>query len=263
LELIGYAASLLIGLSLGLIGGGGSILTVPVLVYLFGLDAISATAYSLFIVGATSLVGAVRNLYLKNIDVKIAAVFAIPSLIAVYSVRRFLMPALPETLDFFFFTANKDIFILLFFAVIMLLASYRMIVPSKKDVGREQSEKDKLPYLLIAGEGLAVGGITGFVGAGGGFLIIPALVLLVGLPMKRAVATSLLIISVKSLIGFIGDVQNYEINWSLLTVVTSLAIGGIFIGMALNQRIDGGKLKKGFGWFVLVMAISMIAAELV
>ena len=263
MEFIGYAASLLIGLSLGLIGGGGSILTVPVLVYLFGLDAISATAYSLFVVGATSLVGAIKNLYLKNIDVKIAAVFAVPSLIAVYTVRRYLMPSLPDTLDLFFFTAGKDIFILMFFAFIMLLAAYRMIIPSKKDKSEDQNKKNSLPYLLIAGEGLAVGGITGFVGAGGGFLIIPALVLLVGLPMKRAVATSLLIISVKSLIGFIGDVQNFEINWSLLTVVTLLAIGGIFIGMGLNQRIDGGKLKKGFGWFVLVMAISMIAAELI
>ncbi len=261
IDLLGYFGALLIGLTLGLIGGGGSILTVPVLVYILAVNPVTATAYSLFVVGTSSLVGAINKMKNKLVDFRTATVFAIPAFIAVYSTRKFLVPAIPEhifTLGGFELT--KDNGIMIFFAVIMVVASISMI----KNNGEEEifGNKVKYNYPLIIIEGIVVGILTGIVGAGGGFLIIPALVLLAKLPMKKAVATSLLIIAVKSLIGFIGDVQNLNIDWIFLLTFTAISILGIFIGGYLNKFIDGKKLKKGFGWLVLVMGIYIIWKEM-
>lgn len=258
---MGYIGALVIGVVLGLIGGGGSILTVPVFVYLLSINPVTATAYSLFVVGSSSLVGAANTMKKKLVDFRTATVFAIPAFMAVYSTRKFLVPAIPEHLiTLWGFEITKAIGIMLFFAVIMIVASISMI----KNNGREElpETKVKYNYPLIILEGLGVGVITGIVGAGGGFLIIPALVLLAKLPMKKAVATSLLIIAIKSLIGFIGDVENLEIDWIFLLIFTGLSILGIFLGGYLNQFINGQKLKKGFGWFVLVMGVYIIGKEL-
>jgi uncharacterized protein len=259
-EILGYIGALLIGIVLGLIGGGGSILTVPIMVYALSLNPVIATAYSLFVVGATSLIGAFKNMMKGMVDFKTAIIFAIPAFIAVYLTRAFLIPAIPEELfrvgDF---TVTKDLAIMLFFAIIMLLASVSMIRNKRKETDEETKVTYNYPLIIV--EGLVVGAITGIVGAGGGFLIIPALVLLAKLPMKKAVATSLLIIAIKSLIGFIGDVQAYHIDWQFLLIFTGISIVGIFIGIWLNKFIDGKKLKKGFGWFVLVMGIYIIYKE--
>lgn len=261
IDLLGYLGALLIGVVLGLIGGGGSILTVPVLVYLLSINPVTATAYSLFVVGASSLVGALNNLKKKLVDFRTATVFSIPAFIAVYATRKYLVPAIPEHIfTLWDFEVTKDIGIMLFFAVIMIVASVSMIRETSKEDLRETKVKYNYPLIII--EGVVVGVLTGIVGAGGGFLIIPALVLLAKLPMKKAVATSLLIIAVKSLIGFIGDVQNLDIDWVFLLIFTGLSIIGIFLGGYLNKFIDGRKLKKGFGWFVLVMGIYIIGKEL-
>ncbi|WP_341200609.1 sulfite exporter TauE/SafE family protein [Croceibacter atlanticus] len=261
IEILGYIGALLIGLVLGLIGGGGSILTVPILVYALALNPVVATAYSLFVVGATSLVGAVKNMMKGMVDFKTAIIFAIPAFIAVYLTRAFLIPAIPEELftvgDFM---VTKNLAIMLFFAIIMLLASVSMIRNKRKETDEEAEITYNYPLIIV--EGLVVGTITGIVGAGGGFLIIPALVLLAKLPMKKAVATSLFIIAIKSLIGFLGDVQNLEIDWSFLLIFTGISIVGIFIGIWLTKFIDGKKLKKAFGWFVLVMGIYIIYKEI-
>ena len=259
--IIGFASAILIGVSLGLIGGGGSILTVPVLVYILGVNPVLATAYSLFVVGSTSLVGAATYMKKGLVNYKTALVFAIPSFIAVFLTRKFLIPALPDPL----FTLGeaiitKNIGIMVFFAVIMLAASYSMIKGKKGGDAVEGEVKFNFP--MIALEGLVVGVITGIVGAGGGFLIIPALVLLAKLPMKLAVGTSLLIIAAKSLIGFLGDVSTQTIDWQLLLIFTSLSIVGIFIGSALSKKINEQVLKTGFGWFVLVMGIYIITKVL-
>lgn len=255
LEIFGYVGALLIGVVLGLIGGGGSIITLPVLVYMFGINPVLATAYSLFIVGFSSLFGAIRNMQKKLIDFRTAIVFSIPAFIAVYVTRMYLVPAIPESLfSVGDFEITKNVAIMAFFALIMLLASVSMI-KDKKEVIEAEGVKVTFNYPLIVLEGVVVGVITGIVGAGGGFLIIPALVLLAKLPMKKAVATSLLIIAVKSLIGFLGDVQNYAIDWVFLGVFTAFAAVGIFAGIWLNKFIDGDKLKKGFGWFLVVMGI--------
>ena len=260
--IIGFAAAILIGISLGLIGGGGSILTVPVLVYILGVNPVLATAYSLFVVGSTSLVGAATYMRKGLVNYKTALVFAVPSFIAVFLTRKFLVPALPDPL----FTVGeaiitKNIGIMVFFALIMLAASYSMIF-AKKCVDCDEDEPVAFNFPMIALEGSVVGVITGIVGAGGGFLIIPALVLLAKLPMKMAVGTSLLIIAAKSLIGFLGDLSTQTIDWQMLLIFTGLSIVGIFIGSALSKKINEKVLKTGFGWFVLVMGIYIITKEL-
>ena len=262
MEIIGYFASLVIGVSLGLIGGGGSILTVPVLVYLFGIDPVIATAYSLFIVGSTSLVGTFPKYKQGLVNLKTALIFGAPAIATVYATRKFIVPIIPaEIVTVGNLVITKSVFLMLIFAVLMVFASVSMIREKKKDLNQPE-EAQSFNYPLILLEGIVVGILTGLVGAGGGFLIIPALVLFSKLPMKQAVGTSLLIIAAKSLIGFTGDLGHYTMDWKLLSMITTLAIAGIFIGNALSHKIDGDKLKKGFGWFVLVMGIYIISKEL-
>ena len=328
----GYIAAVVIGFTLGLIGGGGSILTVPVLVYLLHINPVLATAYSLFVVGISSTVGAFNYMKKGLLNYKTAIIFAVPSFIAVFLTRRFLVPAIPDelfsigqldiTTELLFivvlivamlmvslvslnriyqgdkkhvkafllvtpaaimvflvrqflipripdnlivlgdFNLSKDMGIMLFFALIMLLSGFSMI---RKEKIKEDKKEDKglsFNYPLIVAEGAVIGTITGIVGAGGGFLIIPALVLLAGLPMKMAIGTSLLIIAVKSLAGFLGDLSNQSIDWLFLLSFTGLAIIGIFIGTYVSKFIDSQKLKKAFGWFVLIMSIYIILKEL-
>lgn len=258
---MGYLASIFIGVALGLIGGGGSILTVPVLVYLFSVDAVLATAYSLFIVGTTSVVGSFSYFKKGLVNIKTAVVFGIPSIAAVFLTRAFIVPAIPqEIFSIGNFTVTKSILLMLLFAVLMIFASYSMI-KKDKPVTEETPQKQKFNYPLILVEGTVVGILTGLVGAGGGFLIIPALVVLSKLPMKEAVGTSLVIIAAKSLIGFFGESSETAIDYIFLAKVTAFAIVGIFIGMALSKRINGAKLKPAFGWFVLVMGIYIIIKE--
>jgi len=260
--ILGFSAALFIGITLGLIGGGGSTLTLPVLVYVLGIDPILATAYSLFVVGSTSLVGAISYLNKKLVDYKAALVFSIPSFTAVFLTRKFLVPSLPDPLlHVGEFAVSKNLGIMIFFACIMLAASVAMIRnPKPRNEG--EAGKPQFNFPLIAGEGVIVGLITGVVGAGGGFLIIPALVILAKLPMKIAVGTSLVIIAAKSLIGFLGDLSTQNIDWPFLLLFTLISILGIFIGSTLSKSLDEKILKTAFGWFVLLMGISIIAMEL-
>jgi len=260
MEIAGYLAAGFIGLALGLIGGGGSILTVPVLVYLFGIDMTIASAYSLFIVGATSLVGSWQKYRAGVVELKTAVVFGLPSIVAVYLTRAFIVPAIPEVMtEWGGLLITRDLVLMLLFAVLMVFAAVSMIRPNKV---KETATAGGYRYGLILLEGAVVGILTGLVGAGGGFLIIPALVLFTGLSMKKAVGTSLVIIAAKSLLGFTGDLGHLQPDWTLLLSVTALAIVGIFVGNRLANSIDGEKLKKGFGWFVLVMGVYILVKEL-
>ncbi len=259
----GYIGALLMGLTLGLIGGGGSILSVPIFVYLFAIQPSLATAYSLFVVGLSALIGAFGYAKQKLINYQTGILFAAPSFVGVFVVRKWVMPIIPEQIfEIGTWVLNKNMLIMLVFAVLMVVASVSMIRPSKK-----QNEKANmsvgLRYLLIAFEGLLVGGITGFVGAGGGFLIIPALVILTGLPMKQAVGTSLAIIAVKSLFGFLGDLRpDQVIDWQFLMQFSLVAIVGILIGQTLNKKVPEQKLKPAFGYFVLVMGTFILIQQL-
>jgi len=260
--IFGFICAVLMGITLGVFGAGGSILTVPILVFIMSVPAESATAYSLFIVGITALFGAYSYYKKDLICFKIGFIFALPAFIGVYSVRLLLMPALPDVvLQVGDWQLAKDALILIVFSVVMMLAAYAMIKPRKVPV--TQSDNTVLNIPLIALEGLVVGAVTGFVGAGGGFLIIPALVLLAGLPMSQAVGTSLMIIAIKSIFGFVGDIQSgMFIDWTLLVEVTSLSIVGALLGERLCRNIDGNKLKPWFGYFVLLMGGAMLVREM-
>jgi len=263
MEILGFVLAVIVGISLGLIGSGGSILTVPILVYIMGINPVLATAYSLFIVGSTALVGGVQSALQKRVDFKTVLIFGIPSIAAVYATRMWLVPFIPsELFTLGSLVITKSIALMLLFAVVMILASVSMIRPGKnKEIDENAPRVYNYPMILL--EGTVVGLLTGLVGAGGGFLIIPALVLLARMPMKLAVGTSLFIIAAKSLIGFIGDLQGSEIiDWKLLGIFTAFSVAGIFIGILLSKKIPGQKLKKGFGWFVLVMGIYIIIKEL-
>lgn len=262
MEIIGFIAAIIMGLSLGLIGGGGSILTVPILVYIFEVDPVLATAYSLFVVGLTSLAGSYGHFKNNNVHLKTAIIFGLPSIITVYGVRKFLVPVIPDLiLTSGSFTLSKSLLVMLIFAILMLLASFSMIRKSKSEDNKEKEIRYNYPLIFI--EGLLVGGVTGLVGAGGGFLIIPALVVLAGLPMKLAVGTSLVIIALKSLIGFTGDLSSeLNIDYVFLLTFSSFAMVGIFLGTYLAKFIPNEKLKPAFGWFVLIMGIYIFTKEL-
>ncbi|GAA3571197.1 sulfite exporter TauE/SafE family protein [Snuella lapsa] len=259
IHLLGYAGALVVGLVLGLIGGGGSILTVPLLVYLLNYNPITATAYSLFVVGFTSLVGTFQKHKKGLVDFKTGLAFSFPSFMAVYLSRRYLVPNIPDVLlQLEGFELTKEMVIMVFFAIIMLLASYSMI---KNKKNTEKTEK-KQHYSKTFVQGLTIGTITGIIGAGGGFLYVPALVLWANIPMKKAVGTSLIIVSINSLIGFTGDIQTLQIEWGFLLLFTLMSIVGIIIGVSLSKFISSKKLKKGFGFFTLIMAIYIIYKEL-
>lgn len=256
MTIFGFLASILMGISLGLIGGGGSILTVPILVYLFGQVPLDATTNSLFVVGTTALIGAFINAKKGNIAIKTGFLFALPSFVGVYIARNFLLPILPEVLiSSAGVNLTKPLAIMILFAVLMVLASRAMI----RSGGIVSSLKEPVvpPLISVVFKGFLVGCITGFVGAGGGFLIIPALVALLNLPMRIAVGTSLGIIAANSLFGFMIS-PHESIDWNLLLGVTGLGIFGIFIGQFYASKIDEKYLKKGFGFFVLTIGSLII-----
>ena len=260
MELLGYFSAIVIGLVMGLIGGGGSILSVPIFVYVFGFDPITATTLSLFVVGVTSLVGSAGFVKEKLIDFQTALIFGIPSILGVLFSRRLILPHLPEyIINRWGITMTKDMFLLFLFAILMLIASIKMIRKTERPSGRKQNGNN---YTILVSQGLLVGIITGLIGAGGGFLIVPALVMLIGLPMKRAVATSLFIIAMNSILGFLSTMKMVAHDWTFLIIFTALSVVGIFLGIALAKNIDGRKLKPAFGWLVLVMGLFIIIKEI-
>jgi uncharacterized membrane protein YfcA len=264
MEILGYIASVLIGISLGMLGSGGSILTVPVLVYLMNINPLLATTSSLFIVGTTSLIGGLRAYSKGFVDFRAITEFGIPSIFSIFITRHYILPSLPDILfSIGNIRVSKEMFLMLVFAVLMLAAAFTMIysdneMPPPKNIQRDRHKKI-LPLVLL---GLAIGFVTGLLGAGGGFLIIPAFVLFLKLPMKKAVGTSLLIIAINSLFGFLFSLKQFEYNWTILILFSLLAIAGIFIGGQLADKISGTSLKKGFGLFVLVMGLYVIFKEL-
>lgn len=261
---IGYSAAILIGVTLGMIGAGGSLLTVPVLVYLLHVSPVLATSYSLFTVGVSALAGSFSYMKKKLLNYKTSIVFGIPSLIGVFVSRKFLLPIIPcELLSIGNVTVTKDIAIMVLFAALMIAASCSMIKKSRTITTEDPPKVQGYRYSLILTEGLFVGVITGLVGAGGGFLIIPALILLMGESMKIAIGTSLLIIAAKSLIGFAGDLTNHmQIEWRFLLLFSLFTILGILPGAYYSKYFSETKLKYIFGWVLLLMGIYIIAQEI-
>lgn len=260
MEILAYISAVFIGIVLGLLGGGGSILTVPILVYLLAIPAYEATAYSLFIVGVTSLTGSINYMRYKLVDFKIALLFSIPSFIGVLLTRKLLLPNLPDLLfTLGDFEVSKNLAIMVLFSLLMMMASYSMIKKNNIDIDEKAENKFRLIIKFFF-----VGVLLGLVGAGGGFLIIPSLIFFAKLDMKTAVGTSLLIISANTLIGFLGDLTTSIVfDWILLISFTILALIGIYIGIKISKFIDEKKLKPIFGWFVLIMGIYIISKELI
>jgi uncharacterized membrane protein YfcA len=257
-EFFGYAASVFVGIILGLLGGGGSILSIPILVYLFAIEPVQASAYSLFIVGVTSLTGAFYKYKENLVNLKTGVLFGIPSIVAIFSTRKWIIPTIPDVvLTAGDFIVTKRLLLLGLFAILMIPASIPLIRGRNNFV----SDNQKFRVFLVTVEGSIIGLLTGLVGAGGGFLIVPALVFLTGLPFKTAVGTSLFIISINSLLGFAGDLMNHAMNWAFLLTITALAVSGIFFGNALSHKISALKLRKGFGWLTLVMGCYILVRE--
>ena len=254
------------GIVLGLIGAGGSILAVPVLVYFMGVDPVTATAYSLVIVGLTALLGSTRYIKKSQVDIKLAVTFAIPSIVAVYATRLWLVPNIPDPIfasESYVFTKNA--FIMTLFSVLMLLSSWFMIRKQDFEVFPSAHVQTKsVNRVLMVLEGFLVGGFTGVVGAGGGFMIIPALIFLTNIDMKIAVGTSLFIIALKSLVGFSGDIQSgTEIDVYLIVKFLCATCIGMLIGTMVSSYLSAQNIKKAFGWFTLIIGTVIIIKEII
>lgn len=259
IEAFGYLASFCIGLILGLIGSGGSILSIPILIYLFSLEIVEATAYSLFIVGVTSLTGTIHRYSRSVVNFRIGLVFGIPSIAAIFCTRKWIVPAIPDILlRTESIVITKRLLILGILAILMIAAALVMIIRKADDLSAKSS-KPQLKWLAL--QGILIGFLTGLVGVGGGFLVIPCLVFLAKIPFKSAVGTALFIIAINSLLGFAGDMTNYSINWSFLLVMASIAIGGIFVGNMFAQQLASHRLKRVYGLFILVMGVFILVKE--
>lgn len=258
MEILGYFAAIVVGMVLGALGGGGSILSIPILVYLFGIEPVLASAYSLFIVGTTSLVGAIPKYREHLVNLYTGILFGIPSIVAIFSTRKWIVPALPEIIfQTESFTLTKRAMLLGLFGILMVLASFSMIKNRKEP----EAKHTRFRTFLVIVQGVLIGFLTGLVGAGGGFLIIPALMFLTGLNFKIAVGTSLFIIAINSLLGFLGDVLTHTIDWPFLLTITALAVGGILAGHAIARKRPAAYLRKVFGWLTLAMGLFILIRE--
>lgn len=260
MELTGYLASALIGLSLGMMGGGGSILTVPVLVYFFGVDAVSATTYSLCIVGVASLAGSIDYYSRRQIDFRMVLTFGIPSVSTVFVVRNYLLPAIPRNIHL-----SPTIYIMRDDALMMVLAGLMVISalsmirksgrkPETGEMERAVGRSKGARLVVLIPAGILTGLVTGLLGAGGGFLIIPVLVLGMKLPMKRAIGTSLSIITINALTGLLFSVTRGTYDWNLFLSLSLIAIAGIILGSRISSRVSGSALRRGFGIFLFLVS---------
>lgn len=270
--IFGYALAIVVGLLLGLLGGGGSILALPIFVYLFGINPILATTYSLFVIGVSSLFGTYKCVKSNSINYNALIYFGFSSVISVLLTRMYLIDLIPESIFLFGFELSKGKVVLIFFSLIMLGAGYSLIfvdnVTKNEIENCETNDKvignSKIKNIFsLSFQGLIDGAITGIVGAGGGFLIVPALVFVSKLDIRIAISTSLAIISLKTIIGFLGSLnKSPNIDYIFLSIFTFLAIVGMVVGIKLSKKLNPDALKKYFGIFVIICAIYILLKEL-
>lgn len=260
--MLGYTGAFVTGLTLGLLGGGGALMSIPVLVYFFHIDAAIATGYSLFLVGITALSGAFQNLRKGLIDYNAAVWCGVPSIMAVYVIRRFVVHNIPEVIfSTPFFTLDRHHLILSVLTLVMLVAGYKMIGSSTTET---ENTRPGVNRVLLVAYALAIGLFLGLVGAGGGFLMVPALVYFANLSMKKAVGTSLVLVSVNSFIGFMGDVHSNQLpDWFFLLTFSAFSIAGMLMGQSVAHRVNNEQLKRYFGWFMLLVALFIVVKEFI
>lgn len=258
MEIFGYVALIGIGLVLGLLGSGGSMLSIPVLVYLFSMDVVAASSYSLFIVGITSIMGVWLKQKNQMVDIPSGMLFGGTSVVAIFVVRHWILPNVPEVILVNTFQITKRMLILTVFAALVMISAVVGIV--KGQATENQSGSQRKGYLLPIG--FVTGLVVGFVGAGGGFLILPALLVFGRLPFRAAVGTTLLVIVLNSLTGFAGDALSYSLDWQFLTIVTSLAMGGMLLGNFTHRRIPVYHLRLSFSWLMLTLGVWILTHEL-
>lgn len=266
LVFLGYSFSLAMGFILGLIGAGGSILTIPILVYMLDIKPILATSYSLFIVGFASFIGAMRYLYHGHVNIKAALIFAIPAMLMIFFTRLYIVPNLPDPfLTIYDLSISKNFFIMFLFACLMILAALFMLKPQKIKLivpNKKSHHKKLMRFMNLVLSSSFIGFLSGLIGAGGGFLIIPTLIGIFKLDVKEAIGTSLMIIAINSLVGFNGDLMvGIDLDWVLIALFLSFTLIGMMIGTSIGKNVDPRKLKKLFGWFTLLIAVCIITKE--
>jgi len=261
--ILGYIGAFLTGFVLALLGGGGALFSIPVLVYFFHIPASVATGYSLFLVGITATYGAIQNIRKQLIDYNAILHYGVPSTITVYCMRRFVMPALPNVLlTIGGFTLDKNHFILFLLVLVMFIAGYKMI--TAKETTEQTDKGSGIESLKLSLYAIVVGSFLGIVGAGGGFLMIPALVLFAHIPMRKAIGTSLVLVAANSFIGFLGDIHSnaHQMNVVFLLLFSGFSIAGVIAGNYMHRFVKSNQMKKYFGWFIVLVAVLMLVKEL-
>jgi uncharacterized membrane protein YfcA len=257
-ELEAYTASVVIGLCLGLIGAGGSILTIPVFVYILKTSPVASTIYSMFVVGICSFTGAIIAFTKKLVDIKAAVVFGLPSVAGVFIARKLIFPLVPEQLfSIGSMAITKDVFIMLVLAIIMLIVSIKMLKKKSANVTVRNAERKNTNAIFFL-QGICTGIVTGLLGVGGGFLIVPALLLWLKLPVKTAIGTTLFIITINSAAGFITSYTSVLIQWPLMIKFAIGAIAGILAGSKLSEKIKADYLKKILAWFIIITSVYVL-----
>ncbi|WP_282637927.1 sulfite exporter TauE/SafE family protein [Sphingobacterium thalpophilum] len=258
---IGFLLAILVGLSMGLMGSGGSILTLPIFVYLFRIEPQYALDYSLFSIGALAIIGSITPLIKKEIDLHITTVFLVPSILSVYLTKRYLLPAIPQQVDFDNTFISRNHIIMLLFAFVILLSAVAMI-SRKRQTAASTAHMNIVQVSKAIASGLLVGLITGLVGAGGGFIIVPSLVLLLGIPLKQAISTSLLIIGLNASFGLMANYHFWaHMNWPILVIFTLITLIGLQLGNKWKGRLDTMRLQGMFAYFLISIAVLILVFE--
>lgn len=265
MEILSYIAFVIAGLLIALLGGGGSILIVPLLVYVFRLDIVTATAYSLLLLAISSSFASFDYFKRKLLDYKVFLLFGIPSIVSVYFTRTYFLRIVPAKVEWLNGqTIERSSLIMVLFAALMIVAGVSLIRKRKEKVQDEEhcAHCSLFNKFLLVLQGALVGFLTALVGAGGGFLIVPMLILFAKMPVKKAIGTSLLLIFTQSLVGFLSNVNGLEMDWQFLAGIVVLVLLGIAMGIRLSKRIEGAKLRPLFGYFVLLFSVVVLYKEL-
>lgn len=262
-EILGYFLILIVGITLGMMGSGGSILTVPTLVYTLGIAPSDATTYSLFLIGMTSIFASYTKFKNKEIDFGLVLRFGLPSMVSIFLTRSFILPLIPEFIEIpFLGEISTDTLLMMLFSVVMVAAGWNMMRKKSDNEVVDEMKKSNgsLGLILLA---ISIGFLSGILGAGGGFLIIPSLMIFAKVSLRKAIAASIVIVMLNSLIGFAGDYQQFStLNYQILGFLLIFSVVGVFLGNYWGKKIQTQTLQRGFGYFVLALGFLLFFIEM-